>query len=61
MRLDKFLSETGTCTRSEASKAAKSGGITVNGVPVKRADVHIDPEKDTVSLSGVQEVRFYRN
>lgn len=59
MRLDKFLSETGTCTRSEASKAAKSGGITVNGVPVKRADVHIDPEKDAVSLSGVP-VRYKR-
>lgn len=52
MRLDKFLSETGSCTRSEASKAARCGNILVNGATVKRADVHIDPEKDVVTLSG---------
>ncbi len=50
MRIDKFLSETGSCTRSEAAKAARSGGICVDGKPVKRADVQIDPEKNRVSL-----------
>lgn len=52
MRLDKFLSDTATATRSEASKAARGGKITVNGVCQKSAAVHIDPEKDTVIYCG---------
>ena len=52
MRIDKFLSEMAVCSRSEASKAARSGGITVDGQPVKKADVHIDPEKNTVCYFG---------
>ncbi len=53
MRLDKFLSVTATATRSEAGKAARAGQITVNGVPVKKADVQIDPEKDRITFCGV--------
>ena len=52
MRLDKFLSCTGTASRSEATRAARSGSVLVNGVPVKKADVQIDPEKDTVIFCG---------
>ncbi len=52
MRLDKFLSVTATATRSEAGKAARAGQITVNGVPVKKADVQIDPDKDRVCYCG---------
>ena len=52
MRLDKFLSVTATATRSEAGKAARAGQITVNGVPVKKADVQIDPDKDKVTYCG---------
>lgn len=52
MRLDKFLSETGTASRSESKKAARSGGITVNGAAVRDTAVHIDPEKDTVIYMG---------
>ena len=54
MRLDKFLSTTGTATRSEASRAVRSGRVTVNGVGVCRADTKIDPEKDTVCFDGVR-------
>ena len=53
MRLDKFLSVTATATRSEAGKAARAGQITVNGVPVKKADVQIDPDKDRICYCGV--------
>ena len=53
VRLDKFLSVTATATRSEAGKAARRGAITVNGIPVRRADVAIDPEKDRVVYCGV--------
>lgn len=52
MRLDKFLSVTATATRSEAGKAARAGQITVNGMPVKKADVQIDPECDAVCYCG---------
>lgn len=52
MRLDKFLSVTATATRSEAGRAARRGAITVNGTPVRRADVPIDPEHDSVVYCG---------
>ncbi len=52
MRLDKFLSVTATATRSEASKAAKAGAVTVNGAVVKKCDLHIDPEVDLICFRG---------
>ncbi|MBO5287433.1 MAG: rRNA pseudouridine synthase [Clostridia bacterium] len=52
MRLDKFLSNMGKASRTESGKLARAGKILVNGAAVKRADVHIDPEKDTVTLCG---------
>ncbi len=52
MRVDKFLSVTATATRSEAGKAARAGQITVNGVPVRKADVQIDPDKDRICYCG---------
>lgn len=54
MRIDKFLSEMAICSRSEASKAAKLGKITVDGLPVKRADIHIDPEKNLITYLGAE-------
>ena len=52
MRIDKFLSNMGVATRTESSKAARQGGILVNGATVKKADIHIDPEKDVVTYLG---------
>ena len=52
MRLDKFMSEMGVMSRKECAKVVKRGGITVNGVPAKRADIHIDPENDAVAIAG---------
>lgn len=52
MRLDKMLSECGVASRSESSRAARAGKITVNGVSVRKADVAIDPERDEVSYCG---------
>ncbi len=54
MRLDKFLSETGCASRSEASKAAKSGRISVNGTPVRDTSIHINPESDEICFDGVK-------
>ncbi len=53
MRLDKFLSNMGKATRTESGKLARSGKLCVNGTIVKKADIHIDPEKDVISLNGV--------
>ena len=58
MRLDKFLVSTGKLSRSEAGRAARAGRITVNAIPVKKADVAIDPDADAVALDG--ELLTYR-
>ena len=52
MRIDKFLSNMGVASRSESSRAARLGQILVNGVAVKKADTHIDPDKDEVIFCG---------
>ena len=52
MRLDKLLSEMGLCSRSDCRKAAKSGNITVDGAPVKSADIHIDPNINVITYLG---------
>lgn len=52
MRIDKFLSNMGIASRTESSKAARAGQISVNGIPVNRADSHIDPDKDKVVFCG---------
>ena len=52
MRIDKFLSEQGVASRKEAAKAAKSGGVLVNGVAVRDLSSHIDPETSTVFYLG---------
>lgn len=52
MRLDKYLSESGICSRSEAAKAARCGKVSVNGKAVKSVSIHIDEEKDKVTFGG---------
>lgn len=52
MRLDKFLSITGTCTRTEAKRAVRAGAVMVNGKAATSADLPVEPEKDTVLFSG---------
>lgn len=53
MRLDKFLSVTGTLTRSESGRAVRSKRVTVNGKVAPKADIQVDPDTDTVALDGV--------
>lgn len=52
MRLDKFLTSTGSVTRSEAGKLCRAGKVTVNGRAEKDSSVKIDAEKDVITLSG---------
>ena len=53
MRLDRFLSQTGAATRSEATKLIRASRVTVNGAAVRDPAMHIDPETASVTLSGV--------
>lgn len=52
MRIDKFLSEQGVASRKEAARAAKSGGVLIDGVAVKDISSHIDPERQSVIYLG---------
>ena len=52
MRIDKLLSELGIASRKEAAKAAKSGGVAVDGAVVKDLSTHVDPEKCKVCYLG---------
>ncbi len=52
IRLDKFLSDNTEFTRSEVKKFIFKGCVNVNSQVVKKIDYKINPEADTVSLSG---------
>ena len=52
VRLDKFLADAGKGTRSEVKKFIQKGQVQVNGAPVKKPEIKVDPENDVVVLSG---------
>ena len=54
MRLDKLLSQMGKATRSESARLARMGKILVNGTPIKRSDVQVDPDKDEIVFCGAK-------
>lgn len=52
MRLDKYLSECGILTRSEASRAVRGGRVAVNGAVVRDSSLKIDESSAVVLLDG---------
>ena len=52
MRIDKFISELGIASRKEAAKAAKGGGVLVDGVAVRDLSAHINPDVNKVTYLG---------
>ena len=52
MRLDKFLSVTGTLSRSDAKRAIRAGRVSVGGVAARSGELQLDPEKDRVLFDG---------
>ena len=52
MRLDKFLSITGTSSSKDAARAVRAGAVTVNGTGAKKADMNVDPERDVIAFYG---------
>ncbi len=53
MRLDRFLAETTSLTRSQAVRTIRDGQITVNGVVVRKPEQKLDENRDRVCLGGV--------
>ena len=52
MRLDKFLGACGACSRAEAKRVIRSGGVSVNGTVARTAEQKIDPDSDRVVFCG---------
>ena len=52
MRLDKFLTNNGICSRSEAKKILKDGLIKVNDKIIKDCDYKIDENNDVITFKG---------
>lgn len=52
IRLDKFLCDTTTYTRSQIKAVLKSGRVQVDGLPEKDGSRKIDPERGAVTLDG---------
>lgn len=52
IRLNKFLSQAGVCSRREADRYLQQGRISVNGKMVDNLGTKIDPERDTIEVDG---------
>lgn len=52
IRIDKYLGEMGEGTRSQIKEMARKGRIAVDGIPEKKADRKIDPEKNKITVDG---------
>lgn len=52
VRLDKLISATLVISRKDATVAIKKGRVSVNNEVIKKADLKVDPEKDTVVFDG---------
>ena len=53
VRLQKFLSEAGACSRRKGEAHILAGNVTVNGTVVVTLGTKVDPETDVVHLNGV--------
>ncbi|MGB9766585.1 MAG: pseudouridine synthase [Sulfurihydrogenibium sp.] len=52
VRLNKFIAQSGYCSRRKADQLILEGKVKVNGQTVKDLGIKIDPEKDTVEVDG---------
>jgi len=52
LRLQKYLSAAGVCSRRKGEEFIKNGRVTVNGKLVVELGTKIDPEKDQVCING---------
>jgi len=52
IRLQKFLSSAGFCSRREGERYIAAGRVKINGGVVRELGVKVDPEKDRVEVEG---------
>lgn len=52
MRLDKFLSVTGTCSRTDAKRAIRGKNVMINQTVAKTADIQVEPLNDEIFYFG---------
>ena len=52
IRLDKYISDRSEFSRSQIKELCGKGRVTVNGVPVRKADKKIDPDSAQVEVNG---------
>jgi len=52
VRLNKYIAQSGICSRRKADELIKEGKVKVNGEIVKDLGVKINPEKDLVEVEG---------
>lgn len=52
MRIDKLISDSGVASRKEATRAARSGGVLLDGVAVRDLSQHVDPERVRITYLG---------
>jgi 16S rRNA pseudouridine516 synthase len=52
IRLDKFLADAGTGTRSEVKNLIRKGLVKVNDLPALKPELKLDPETDQVEVNG---------
>ena len=52
VRLNKFIANSGICSRREADTYIKTGVVTVNGVHVTELGTKVDPLKDDIRFNG---------
>ncbi|MBB6452166.1 16S rRNA pseudouridine516 synthase [Salirhabdus euzebyi] len=52
MRLDKLLANTGHGSRKEVKKLLKQGIVQIDGAPVKDGSIHVNLDKETVTIKG---------
>jgi len=51
-RLNKYIAQSGICSRRKADELIKEGKIKVNGEIIKDLGAKINPEKDIVEVEG---------
>jgi 23S rRNA pseudouridine2605 synthase len=52
MRLNKFLANSGVCSRRKADLLIQSGRVAINGTPVTKLGVPVDEKTDQVTVDG---------
>ena len=60
MRLQKYLSTAGVCSRRKAEELIQDGRISVNGVGVSELGTKVDPDIDLVEVDGTV-IHIYQN